>query len=318
LWLVRLQGDHATDADRAEFRAWLAADPRHAAAFKSVTSAVEGVRALKGELRGAAAFEARPRREHRVVIAGAGLALAAAALLGVLWLRDARPQHYATAVGEQREVTLGDGSVVELNTNSEITVRFNSEGRNVGLVRGEALFQVRRDPGRMFEVEADGRSVRALGTAFVVRMDGAALKVTVTEGMVDVGSARPRLAPSALVVGQRGRARVSARQRLDISDQGSVLTHLNEEEIARSLAWRDGMLRFDGELLRDVVKDVERHTGANFVIANSELEELHVVAYLRANNLDGFISGLEESFPDIAVRRSGDRVRIEHRAGRAR
>jgi transmembrane sensor len=315
-WLVRLQADDVTEADRAEFKAWLAADPRHVEAFEEVANAVDQVRGFKGELRSAPYSDGAARRVSRAALAGAGLALAAAAVLGVLWLGDAWPRRFSTEIGEQRKIALEDGSVVELNTDTAISVQFSSESRHVRLHRGEALFRVRRDPDRLFEVEAGGRSVRAIGTAFIVRLEADALRVTVTEGLVDVGSVRSLTRSSPLDGGEGGRVRVAARQRLNISDRSRVVTDLSEEAIARSLAWRDGMLWFNGEPLREVVREVERHTGATFTIADPALEELHVVAYLRANNLDGFIARLEDAFPDLVVRRSGDRVRINRRAER--
>ena len=75
--------------------------------------------------------------------------------------------------------TLPDGSTVELNSSAEIVLDFTPTMRGVRLVRGEALFMVRKDAGRPFVVTANGVTVRAVGTAFAVRHGDARIAVLV-------------------------------------------------------------------------------------------------------------------------------------------
>lgn len=312
-WLVRLQAADITEADRVRFWAWLAADPRNAAAFEQVARALDEIGALKSDLRDYLPKEkAPPPPSPRIALVGAGLVLAAIAVFGTVCLWPKAPQHYETEIGEQRDLALADGSVVELNTDTQIAVDFSRRARRIRMDHGEALFQVAHDPDRPFEVEADGRSVRALGTQFVVRVEPDGMKVIVTQGVVDVGRIHRTRSDRA------GRRRLVAWQGLDLSDRGGVVAHFTPRDMARRLAWRDGMLRFDGEPLRDVIKEVARHTGARFVVADPELENLHVIAYFRATNLDGFIAMLEQSFPNLVVLRSGNEIRISRRIDESR
>jgi transmembrane sensor len=80
---------------------------------------------------------------------------------------------------------LPDGSLVELKEGSRIAVDFSAEQRQVRLV-GEAHFQVARDAARPFVVNAQGVMVRAVGTAFSVRVDSDEVQVLVTHGSVHV------------------------------------------------------------------------------------------------------------------------------------
>src|SRR5581483_9214616 len=98
----------------------------------------------------------------------------------------AAPQIYTTAAGGYERQTLADGSVVELNGNTQVQVAYSPAERRVRLVQGEAHFTVAKNKRRPFWVEAQGVSVRAVGTAFNVRLDPQRVDVLVTEGRVPV------------------------------------------------------------------------------------------------------------------------------------
>ena len=95
---------------------------------------------------------------------------------------------YETRIGEQNTITLVDGSVIQLNTDSQIQVNYLGNQRNIVLTAGEAHFDVAKDPQRPFVVSAGEGMVRAVGTAFSVRLDQQAVKVIVTEGKVALAS----------------------------------------------------------------------------------------------------------------------------------
>ena len=114
---------------------------------------------------------------------------------GDAW-RDARGSRFinsrylagreSTQVGEVRRLTLDDGSALALNTSSVLQVKFAADERRIVLRQGEASFQVAHDEDRPFVVQAGDVSVRAVGTAFSVRMRQQELEVVVTEGVVEV------------------------------------------------------------------------------------------------------------------------------------
>jgi transmembrane sensor len=306
-WLLRLQADGAGPDDRAAFEAWYGADPRHAAAFDALTDRIDRFRQLRGQI----PYEPEPDaqtvfRSRRAMFATAAGGALAAGFLGFAWFLAAPTwsgdrQAFETALGAQRQVELVDGSQVELNTNTRLDVRMSDERRHVKLAHGEALFTVAHEPQRPFEVEASGQLLRAVGTVFSVRVDANASELLVIKGAVSVGP-----------LGGRPRHVVKAREHLDLST-ATVATALSSEEIDRALAWRRGMLDFDGVLLETVVEEVERYTGAHFEFADPGLETLPMAAYFRAADLDGFIALLETSYPLLRVRAIDKGYLIERR-----
>jgi len=110
---------------------------------------------------------------------------------------------YQTALGEQRSITLDDGSVVQLNTHSHLRTRFSRSLRAVELLDGEAIFRVAKDAQRPFRVRTGATDIVAVGTAFNVNADDQRTIVTVLEGRVKVDSRVAMSAPIVLDIGQQ-------------------------------------------------------------------------------------------------------------------
>lgn len=293
-WLLRLQAENVSAAARAEFEAWIAADPRHGAAFAQVCDAVSGVASHAGASRAASA----PTLSRRGAALGAtGAAAAGFGVVGLAWRLRTSSARYETARDEQRELILSEGSRVALNIDSSLEVRLEAHVRALRLGRGEAFFEVVPDGVRPFEVEAGEVKVRALGTAFGVRVWDKAVEILVIDGAV--GVTRGEVAYE-----------LAAGERVRLSEEGVRLIRFDAAAGARMLAWRTGMLHFDGEPLRVVVEEVVRYTGVQIVIADPELGDLGIVAYMRADHLAGFIDAVEYNFPQVEVVREGDRLLI--------
>ncbi|HYD86054.1 MAG TPA: FecR domain-containing protein [Vitreimonas sp.] len=311
MWLVRLQGDAVSEADRAAFRAWVEADPRHRAEFERVASAVEAVRqaapALAGLRRAADENGGRAGRAWAAPAPTFAAALAACAVLaaGLGWWGFA-PTSVSSAVGEQRTLELWDGSHVELNTDSAIVYRradmVLGSSRSVRLDRGEAFFEVVHDAQRPFEVEAGDARVRVLGTRFAVSLaEDGAVAVLVSEGLV-------AMAPTH--AGEDASEIVNAGELLRLTQRSAERASLDGAEIERRLAWRSGMLQFNGQPLAVVTAEVTRHTGAVFAFADPDIAREPFVAYFRANDLDGFLAQLA---PNLRVERARERIVISRR-----
>jgi len=298
-WLLRLQSEAVSAEDHAAFEAWYRAGPENAETFDALAEAVDRLRQLRGripkDLEPSDGAFSRSRRTILAVAAGGALA---ASITGFAWYVAAAPWGgesltFETALGVQRQVKLADGSQIELNTGTRLDVRMSPARRHVKLARGEALFTVAHEAQRPFEVEAAGHVLRAVGTVFSVRVDANAAALLVIEGRVSVapaGGGMPQL--------------VSAAQRFDLANART--TALSPKDIERRLAWRRGMLDFDGIPLGDVVAEVERYTGARFTFADPALADLPMATYFRAADLDGFISRLEMSYPLLSVRETAD------------
>lgn len=263
-WLARRESGLSAD-EQAEFSRWLLADPGHAAAAERL--AATWARLRQPQLNGQAAMverlvEARVRtgrsRLARKIRIAAWGGLAAAAAVGLALLPMGRGPAVASAVpaaietGPERR-TLADGSVVEFNAGAVIEVDFSPLRRDVRLVRGEAHFAVRKDSARPFVVTAGGVAVRAVGTAFSVRVAPQEIGVLVTEGQVAV----ERVAAAEATAGP-GPTLVSAGRRLAValdSDRALPIepTAVARAEIDAALAWRNPRVEFTAMPLAEAV-----------------------------------------------------------------
>lgn len=208
-WLSVLSDENCTDAERRQFLVWLRASGQHVDEFLRLSrlnahcarrelwpdmSVAELVAAAKASGEGNVATlepvtDFSPATRARKPVRWA-LAAAAACVFIVAGLIVGRSllfsPDYVTALGEQRSITLEDGSVVELNSQSRLRTRFDKELRAIELVEGEAIFRVSKDPHRPFRVRTGVTDIVAVGTAFNVNASDARTVVTVLEGRVRV------------------------------------------------------------------------------------------------------------------------------------
>ena len=183
-WLMRQNDGPLSRAEKAAFTAWLASDEANRAAFDDISE-------MYGHL-GTMEFGAAPVQKAKRSWRGVALSTLAATSVALFVFFDdlslyLRSDHYAAA-GETKLVTLDDGSHVELDAKSAMTVRYSAGERRLTLLEGEAWFEVAPDPARPFVVEALGGTVTALGTAFDVALEKARAQVTVTQHRVSVAS----------------------------------------------------------------------------------------------------------------------------------
>jgi transmembrane sensor len=197
---------------------------------------------------------------------------------------------------------LADGTAVELNGAAVIVSDYTTSERRVRLERGEAHFTVTKDAARPFIVTAAGVSVRAVGTAFNVRLADASVEVLVTEGQVRL---QPPPAPAALVNSPSSplaapEPMLAARQRAVVAITPSAappeIATLTPGEIARVLAWQHRLLNFTATPLGDIVAAYNRRNATQLVLADPALAALRVSASLRSDNVHGFVKLLETGF----------------------
>jgi transmembrane sensor len=284
-WLVRLESPDVSLDDHRRFRAWLGASEANRAAYAAVSGTWDKLDALT-ELKPASA--ARPaRRDLLFWTAGAAAAAAVATIAIVPRFGVDRWQIHETGIGERRTITLADGSTAELNADSRIRVRYSDDARRIILERGEALFDVRADAARPFAVETTFGAVRVRGTSFIVRVTQAEMRTTVIGGIVEGLPRRGAADDTPLTIG--------ANQELHITTDAARRLDLAQQTVERRLAWRDGMLAFDGETLREAVAEVERQTGVHFTFADPTLGDLRIGGYISATDADAFIRLLESN-----------------------
>ncbi len=310
-WVVREERG-LTPAEQDALSLWLAADPCRRAALAERRWAWREFDRLAGLKM---AVEAPPDpdllaprpgtvRSRSRWLPWSAVSLAAAAVVAVAFRfaapsRPSGPTRNAVAPPvtalaapcEQR--TLDDGTVVELNRGARLTVMFTPATRRVHLERGEAHFTVAKNPARPFVVEAAGVTARAVGTAFVVRLDSVAFEVVVTEGRVQLGreTAAVRLVGAPLILTARQRAVVALKVPV-----APDITTLSEADLAARLAWLPRVLDFTDAPLAAIVGEFNRHNSVQLTLGSPLLAGVRLNASFRSDNVEGFVRLLESSF----------------------
>ncbi|HEY3851623.1 MAG TPA: FecR domain-containing protein [Steroidobacteraceae bacterium] len=317
-WTWRLDGDKVGPADREAFDSWLRQDARHRRAFdefSKVWRALDGLgEAKRGEK---LATFTRPARHATVQVRrrwwlGAAAAVLIGTLAGVLWMREGSDiQTFSTAVGQQRDVTLADGSVVSLNTNSIIETDLSRRLRQIHLRKGEAHFQVAHDRSRPFLVHAGDAVVRAVGTQFEVRLlADQHVDIVVNEGRVEVQAtpgSGPEVGPASGPRPATTLRAVRAGERLSTASADYSVRQVTPEQLSSELAWRDGAIIFDGEPLSEAITEIERYTDTRIVVSDAGTAALRVGGRFRTDDVQDFFRGLESALP-ITVRHAADGV----------
>ena len=313
-WLVR-HDRGLTPAQQDEFLSWLTASAAHRASF-------ERHRRLWGDFNALAQWRpehgtvpnpdllARHRRPSPWRWAAPALLAAAAVALLLVWSSANRAPNHATLAFEAttyRQETLSDGSVLDLNRGAHVVVQFTAAERRVLLVQGEAQFAVAKNPARPFVVRAGGVEVRAVGTAFNVKLAGPNLEVLVTEGTVHVSQQTVVVTPTSMAAGAAAGsapsaapvvlAALTAGQRTVIPVATviapPVVVPASVPEIARLLYWQPRLLDFESTPLAEVVETFNRRNPQRLVIGDEELRALTIVASIRSDNVESFVRLLE-------------------------
>ncbi|SAI25673.1 inner membrane sensor for iron transport [Bordetella ansorpii] len=301
-WFARLHSGAMSRQDQRDLTRWRQADPEHerefqaAQALGNVAASLdrERVRALLG-----GSIPVRPTvRRRQLLRTGLALACTTAAVAGIGLYWPADDPHYtatlATRKGERRAETLPDGSVLELNTDTEARVSLYGERRVVALRRGEIMFTVSPDPARPFIVDADVGRVRVVGTRFDVRRDADRMNVSVESGIVDVSPASGW---------NRATRRLTAGLGLDLA--GGRLGEVRRVDVASLTAWRGGRIVFEDASLADMVREINRYRDRPLRVADARLDALRVTASFRLDTPDAVAQSLPKILP-VGVRTLAD------------
>jgi transmembrane sensor len=313
IWAWRMDSDTVSAADRQAFESWLRQDPRHrraSAELSRVWAALDGLAEAKRDEK-IATFAAPgvAARNRRVWWAAAAAVLLVIAV--PVWVQNGGElQTLATAVGQQRNVTLADGSIVTLNTNTIVETNLRRYSREVYLRKGEAHFQVAHDRFRPFLVRAGDTVVRAVGTQFEVRVrSDQHVDVVVNEGRVEVQSA---VSEPANAGGDHGHMRprtvvhaLSAGQQLSPTGNDYTVVPVSSHQLSSALAWRDGAVVFDGEPLSDAIAEIGRYTDARIIISDPRVAALRVGGRFRTGDVQEFFDALQSALP-VSIRRTSD------------
>lgn len=278
-WIVKLQSGHATADDARAFRDWRGRSLAHEAAAQEAEAIWHGV-GVAGEP--AQQAERRKRVTRRAVLGGGVALLAGAAVMSSGVFRSFLAD-YATGSGEQRTITLADGSTVQLNASSAFSVELKPERRTITLHEGQATFAVSADAERPFIVRAAGGEARVLGTQFDVDIRDGKVFVTVIEGRVAVADTR------------QGQAELGANEQAIYGATAPLSTlAVNAEQVT---AWRRGRLVFENRRLDSVIAEIARQGSGTVLILNPEIAALEMSGVFDISHPDTVIDAIARTLP---------------------
>lgn len=285
-WVARMDADTWTKEDDASLDEWVRRDPRnhgalvHAQAIWTMLSENQEQMPLSQTAKIAPA-----RLSRRGLLIGAGTAVAAS-LVGGIYLLGPQPD-FSTGIGEVRRLSLDDGSIAAINTNSRIKVALAETTRVVRLERGEAWFQVRKDAQRPFIVEAGAVRVQAVGTAFAVRRKVDGVEIVVTEGVVEAWTTDGKVRKVELAAGTSAYVRGDAIFSLKADGTDGA---------ERSLAWRSGQIDLVGTRVDAAIAEINRYNKRQIVLADPILATEQFDGVFQTNDPEGFARVVAGSF----------------------
>ncbi|MET0265638.1 MAG: FecR domain-containing protein [Duganella sp.] len=343
-WFARRQRVFTSEEEQA-FERWLRASPSHRAALERWhgdwaqldTWPAAGIAQLRHQLAAdkAAAGDGAARTAPAPASSGrrqwlAGLAamapraaLATVALSaaggGLLTWRHWQQQplyagNFQTQRGQQQDITLPDGSMLRLDTDTRIAVALYRERREVRLLGGQAVFHVHGDATRPFEVLAGAVRVTVVGTRFSVRhtpeIAGADdVQVAVEEGRVRVAADAVASSPTQGLALELG-----AGQRV-AADASGKLGAIGQVEAAGIAPWREGRISFDNTPLGQVLAELGRYSSTGLLVRDPAVAALRITGTFDPHRPDNFRRMLPKVLP-VTLQRDGDGAMTEIMARR--
>ncbi|HEY8097542.1 MAG TPA: FecR family protein [Methylobacter sp.] len=291
-WVTRLHSGDCTDRERRDFEVWLSQSEVHRIAHREVAAFWEGLSRIEPlavpQLAAARAYLRETRQSRRALSKKRLAGILSIALitgfspLGWSWLST---NVYRTAKGESTSIQLSDGSRINLNTDTELSVQYSWTARSVKLERGEALFSVVHNPEKPFEVIAAGGRIQDIGTRFNIYRQADRVSVTVLEGEVSV-AAKQNATAQTLIPGQQ----IS----YDSTGQTSAISYA---DMTIATAWQKGQLVFKGQPLNRVLEQLGRYHDASLQVPDSRLQSLKVSGVFPTNNLSLALNTIAGALP---------------------
>lgn len=284
-WVILLHSGSATEADKQQACEWQNRSPAHQQAYQEAEQLWQE---MGQAIQPAKRIPQKTNKLPRVAIG-----LATSILITVLisqfftitdfWLSD-----YHTAVGEQQNITLSDGSQVILNTDTALKIDWQADKRHIKLLHGQAQFTVAKDVNRPFEVETDDAVVKALGTVFDVLDEKLDTRVTVVEHAVSIKAPQDADYDTNMRIEAGQQARYSRNNRLE---------KLETINLKQNTAWQRGKLLVKNQALAEVIADLNRYYPGKILLTDDKLSQLRVSGAFPLNDYLTVMAMLEQSLP---------------------
>lgn len=310
-WVAQVDGGNMSEGDIDALKEWISRSPQHKAAFERMAARFMEMQDPLGALKTPIAPKAKRRFFSLPPLFGSsGLTAAFATVVLGLFIAAAvfhqrleppkdsvyfNTASYQSSLGEQKTVTLSDGSSIVLNTNTRVDVGMGTEERSIHLIYGEAIFDVAKDPTRPFKVYTEKGVVKAIGTVFSVRVRKADVEVVVEEGIVEVAPKQeatkdPSLSSDLLAT------KVVSGKTATFNETQQIVTAVDMKTMDKKLSWRDGILVFEVDPLSYVVEEVSRYTDVKIVISDPQILNTPVGGNFQVGETKALLDALEKGF----------------------
>lgn len=230
--------------------------------------------------------------------------------------------NYVTTLGEQRSITLSDGSIIYLNTLTNVDIDYTPRFRNIVLHNGEAIFKVAHNPKKPFRVWVDGTMFQALGTEFNVRSNKGNVELTVINGVValtknaskhqdaSVSEGSVRLDSNAEIEVPIGKPLiVSVGQQAIVKVDGKITTRVNAD-VDKKTSWKAREMIFQNDSLEDVIFEFNRYNALQISIASAQLSNMSITGVFETNDPQSLLKFLESSGKAKIEKHSANSVTI--------
>lgn len=347
-WLISNREQDLLPESSAEFLEWLRASPMHVCAYLAIAKVAAELRSAAGALDTPTeqlVAMARDEQDDNVAaivpwesesddgtnsdasaphdksckppwplaIAASVTALVVSVMSWWVLAQRPAPKEYLTEHGEQRVVRLDDGSVLHLNSDSNVRVFYTDTGRDIVMKQGQALFKVAKDKARPFRVRVGNTQVVAVGTDFDVRRVGGEVLVTVVQGRVAVTKLATAMSDES------GTAEIPVSLQLAAGQQARVVdgpvsiapkaAAVHAVDVRPAVAWLEQKIMFEHETLQNVASEFNRYGSTQLIIENAHIGTLRISGIFHAYDLESFVLYLE-SLRELQIQRDVDRIRI--------
>jgi transmembrane sensor len=220
---------------------------------------------------------------------------------------------YETALGEHSTINLSDGSVLILNTNSRVHVKYTAEQRLFLLERGEINIEVAHNKSRPLSVVAGDKIVQAVGTAFNVRIQNdKEVELLVTDGKVLIAEQQTSQ-PIESIKPKRLNANsmsLTKGEKIVLGAAREKITKIIDSDINAELSWRQGNIIFRGETLEQALAEVSRYTAVEFEISDNNIKHQRIAGLFKAGDVNGLLQTLDQNFNIHNERINNNKVRL--------
>lgn len=301
-----LAGDLSLE-DEARFQLWIEASAQHQQAYQRVSQAWF----IAGQAKDDPALneEAAPRtkksaRWSKFAVAAAlilafGISLTALQPKFFAPTPDRPAQAFQTGVGEKTTITLPDASILTLDAETDIRFADLDNERRVDLLRGRAFFKVAPDQRKFFAVYANGKRVRAIGTAFEVSIEKGAVAIVLTEGRVRVEEANST---------ENGTDMTPGRQLIISPDRRWTLSNV---DIQKETSWKEGRLIFMNDPLAKAITEVNRYSKRKLQFEDNIIPDKQIVGVFSAGDVDDFVKALVLNEIATPISSSSDQILLK-------